>query len=248
MPISDYKKYLSTYSHADLKAMEAKKPIGFRTFFNLVADTFHLKRLTDAELKEMRQYLKEKLQSAAAEVKAEPAKEVPVLEKSPDVIHSDSEAESNFSSLTLTSKESLSDQSQGSSMQLKNERLRWEAEQYLVSLERDYQQLPHKTPEEDMLRTNLRLFIDEIREDIENVCAEPEILYPSIEEDRCNQLTHMVTQMQSTHADMQAVLQSHHTMTAASTKQRQARSEIKAMRGEKKNAETPVVPRGMKNR
>jgi hypothetical protein len=188
MLIDDYKKRLASFETEQLVSIQARRPISFRSFFNLMAEYGNLERLNTQQLEEMREYIKIR------------------VEQSPK----------DASGLNTTN-EFFTD-SDEDSFEAEIDNLSRVTSQQLHKLEKDCQSLRQKTPEENDLVTELRNFIADTRDAIEGARREPELSYPGVDKDRCDSLHHISTDIQAKQTLVKSILASQKNLSPSTSK------------------------------
>lgn len=195
MLLDEYKQRLEKYSVEELESITARTPISFRKFFNLIATSAKLERLSDDQLAGMRDYLKTTVATSNQ--------------------NSSSVASDTYSG-SQTTDASFSD-SDPSSLVEDVSTLSEKARHQLSLLEEDCSKLEGRSDEEEELIDEILDFIDNAHEQIDEASEEPEILYPNSEQDRSHSLMQILAEIKSNQAMIDPILVSQQALSASAS-------------------------------
>lgn len=188
MLIDEYKKRLASFETEALVSIQDRRPISFRSFFNLMAEYGNLERLNTQQLEEMREYIKIRV----------------------------AQSPKDASDLSTTNEYFTDSDEDSFGAEINN--LSRVASQQLHKLEQDCQRLRQKTPEENDLVTELSSFVADTRDAIEGARSEPELSYPGVDKDRCDSLHHISTDIQAKQTLVKSVLASQKNLSTSTSK------------------------------
>lgn len=182
--IDEYKQRIEKYSVENLKSIHSRTPIGFRSFFKLMSSLARptaLKLLSTEELKEMREYISNRIN---------------LLSQSQ---HLDTSLE-NKSIDTHTTKDysaAQEDVFEVVSLSVQIERQSTEAYAQLSILEENCDSLRTNSIEAEELVAELHDFIETAKNIIEDASAEAELSFPGVDEERLANLKQITDRIEA---------------------------------------------------
>ncbi|MGV3740205.1 MAG: hypothetical protein ACO1N3_02805 [Gammaproteobacteria bacterium] len=170
--IDEYKQRIEKYSLENLKSINSRSPMGFRSFFKLMSSLARptaLKLLSTEQLKELREHIKNRI-TLLSQSQKDP--DTPTKNKGIDTHNTDDHP---------TDKE---DVHEIVSLPIQIERQSAEAYAQLSILEENCNSLRTDSIEAEDLVTELQDFIETANNIIEDASAEAELSFPGVDEER----------------------------------------------------------------